>query len=66
LLQSDPQQFLQAGVSLDEATIQARIEARAAAKKAKDFAQADAIRQELGAQGIVLKDGAGGTTWERG
>ena len=66
LLQSDPQQFLQAGVSLDEATIQARIEARAAAKKAKDFAQADAIRQELAAQGIVLKDGACGTTWERG
>ncbi len=66
LLQSDPQQFLQAGVSLDEATIQSRIDARAAAKKAKDFAQADAIRQELAAQGIVLKDGAGGTTWERG
>ena len=66
LLQADPQQFLQAGVSLDEATIQARIDARAAAKKAKDFAQADAIRQELAAQGIVLKDGPGGTTWERG
>ena len=66
LLRADPQQFLQAGVSLDEATIQSRIEARAAAKKAKDFAQADAIRQELAAQGIVLKDGAGGTTWERG
>jgi len=66
LLQDDPQQFLQAGVSLDEATIQSRIDARAAAKQAKDFAQADAIRQELAAQGIVLKDGAGGTTWERG
>jgi cysteinyl-tRNA synthetase len=66
LLQADPQQFLKAGVSLDESTIQARIDARAAAKKAKDFAQADAIRQELAAQGIVLKDGAGGTTWERG
>ena len=66
LLQADPQQFLQAGVSLDEATIQSRIDARAAAKKAKDFAQADAIRQELAAQGIVLKDGPGGTTWERG
>jgi cysteinyl-tRNA synthetase len=66
LLQADPQQFLQAGVSLDEATIQARIDARAAAKKAKDFAQADAIRQELAAQGIVLKDSPTGTTWERG
>ena len=66
LLQNDPQQFLKAGVSLDEATIQSRIDARAAAKKAKDFAQADAIRQELAAQGIVLKDGPGGTTWERG
>ena len=66
LLQNDPQQFLKAGVSLDESTIQSRIDARAAAKKAKDFAQADAIRQELAAQGIVLKDGPGGTTWERG
>lgn len=64
LLQGDPKAFLQAGAGLDEATIRQRIEARAAAKKAKDFAEADRIRQELLAQGIVLKDSPAGTTWE--
>jgi cysteinyl-tRNA synthetase len=64
LLQGDPKAFLRAGASLDEATIQQMIEARAAAKKAKDFAEADRIRKELLAQGIVLKDTAAGTTWE--
>ncbi|SFU88329.1 cysteine--tRNA ligase [Halomonas korlensis] len=66
LLQQDAATFLQGGgtdVSLDEAEIQARIEARAAAKKAKDFAAADAIRDELAAKGIVLKDSREGTRW---
>ena len=40
------------------------IEQRAAAKKAKNFAEADRIRKELLAQGIVLKDSPTGTTWE--
>ena len=66
LLQDDPTRFLQAGVSLDESSIQARIAARADAKKSKNFALADAIRQELADQGVVLKDGPAGTTWERG
>jgi cysteinyl-tRNA synthetase len=49
---------------LDEAAIQAQIQARADAKKAKNFAEADRIRNDLLAQGIVLKDSAAGTTWE--
>ena len=49
---------------LDEASIQQQIVARAAAKKARNFAEADRIRDDLLAQGIVLKDSAAGTTWE--
>jgi cysteinyl-tRNA synthetase len=64
LLQGDPKAFLRAGATLDEASIQQQIEARAAAKQAKNFAEADRIRKELLAQGIVLKDSATGTTWE--
>ena len=64
LLQADASAYLQSGAGLDEATIQQRIADRAAAKAAKDFAQADAIRKDLLAQGIVLKDSAAGTTWE--
>ena len=69
LLQADPAAFLQGGGAaaggLDEAAIQGLIAERAAAKHAKNFAEADRIRQSLLAQGVVLKDGPGGTTWER-
>ena len=55
---------MQAGATLDDAAITALIDQRAAAKLAKNFAEADRIRQDLLAQGVVLKDGPTGTTWE--
>jgi cysteinyl-tRNA synthetase len=64
LLQGAPKAFLRAGAALDESSIQRMIDARAAAKQAKNFAEADRIRKELLDQGIVLKDSAAGTTWE--
>jgi len=66
LLQREPRAFLQGGQDADVgAAIEAQIQARAAAKAAKNFAEADRIRNALLAQGIVLKDSPTGTTWER-
>jgi cysteinyl-tRNA synthetase len=68
LLGRAPQAFLHGGAQddADAAAIEARIAARAAAKKAKNFAEADRIRAELLADGIVLEDKAGGVTeWRR-
>ncbi|GAB4374381.1 MAG: cysteine--tRNA ligase [Kiloniellaceae bacterium] len=50
---------------LSAAEIEKLIEARSAARKAKNFAESDRIRDDLAAQGIVLEDGPGGTTWKR-
>jgi cysteinyl-tRNA synthetase len=68
LLQRDPQTFLKgvtSASSVDEQKINAQIEARIAAKKSKNFAEADRIRKELLEAGIVLEDSAQGTTWRR-
>ncbi len=69
LLQADPAAFLQGGGftagGLNETAIQGQINERAAAKAAKNYTEADRIRQALLAQGVVLKDGPLGTTWER-
>jgi cysteinyl-tRNA synthetase len=55
---------LQAARKLDPAAIERRIAERAAARAAKDFKAADAIRQALLAEGVSIKDTASGTTWE--
>ena len=64
LLQGNPRDFMQSGVRVDPQQIQMLIDERAQAKAQRNFARADAIRQDLLAQGIVLKDSALGTTWE--
>jgi cysteinyl-tRNA synthetase len=64
LLQQEPKRFLQAGAAVSEDRIAALIAERAAAKSAKDFMRADAIRKQLLEEGIVLKDSAAGTSWE--
>ena len=68
LLERSAEEFLQGRAQaggLDDAQIDALIEQRIAAKKARDFATADRVRDELKQQGVILEDSAAGTTWRR-
>jgi cysteinyl-tRNA synthetase len=67
ILQREPQAFLQAGPggALADRDIQDKIEARLAARKQKNYAEADRIRNELEAAGVILEDDPKGTTWRR-
>ncbi|HKO87645.1 MAG TPA: cysteine--tRNA ligase [Burkholderiales bacterium] len=67
LLQRDAAMFIQGELPTGwtTAAIEEAIAARTAAKKAKNFAEADALRKKLGDAGIVLEDGPGGTTWRQ-
>jgi cysteinyl-tRNA synthetase len=64
LLQQDAETWLKGG-DRGAADIEAAIAARNAARKAKNFAEADRIRTDLALKGILLEDGPGGTTWRR-
>jgi cysteinyl-tRNA synthetase len=66
LLQQDPAAWFARGASGDDdARIQALVDERNSAKKARDFARADAIRDQLAAEGVLLEDTPQGVRWVR-
>lgn len=68
LLWQNPESWFKSGIAnggLDAASIEAKIAERVAAKKNKDYALADKIRNELKEQGIILEDTPSGTTWKK-
>ena len=67
ILEKTEEEYLKADprrVAIDESKVKSLIDARAQARKAKNFEQADSIRDELARMGVVLKDSKDGTTWE--
>ncbi|EPN00958.1 cysteinyl-tRNA ligase, partial [Pseudomonas syringae pv. actinidiae ICMP 19070] len=68
VLQLEADDFLRAGAQgrVDAAEVEALIQARLAARAAKDWAESDRIRDQITAMGVLLEDGKGGTTWRLG
>ena len=70
LLQRNAEQFLQSDNNSGDNVLSAEkveqlIQQRKDARANRDFAEADRIRDELADNGVILEDGAGGTTWRR-
>lgn len=70
LLYRDPEEWFRAGSAsagqgIGESEIEALIQKRADARKAKDFATADAVRKELADKGVIIEDTPAGTQWKR-
>ena len=63
VLQKNPTEWLAGDKSVDEAAVQRLFDARNAARKAKDFAEADRLRKQLSDMGVVIEDRPDGPIW---